>query len=153
MTYDRNKARQTDDMESLESALTASTRDQGLWKDIWQQIRLIWYLLRDPEVPLYLKVVPLIAVIYALLPTDFVPDVFPVLGQLDDITALIVGGKVFIELAPPQVVARYAMAMRKASKKRSMESGEEDEESGLEQAIVIEGEYEAVDEKSGDQAG
>ena len=60
---------------------------------------MAWYLVRSPEVPLYLKLLPALAVVYVLLPTDFIPDVFPVLGQLDDVTALLVGAKVFIELA------------------------------------------------------
>ena len=71
-------------------------------------MRLVWQLIRSPEVPLYLKILPALAFIYILIPTDFIPDFIPGLGQLDDLTALIVGAKVFIELAPQDVVARHA---------------------------------------------
>ncbi|MCZ7668954.1 MAG: DUF1232 domain-containing protein [Chloroflexi bacterium] len=62
-----------------------------------------WYsrLIRDPEVPIYLKVVPFVGLLYVIMPIDLITDFAPVIGQLDDITALIVGAKVFIELAPP----------------------------------------------------
>jgi uncharacterized membrane protein YkvA (DUF1232 family) len=79
----------------------------GFWRELWQQIRLIYYLMRDPEVPIYLKLVPLLGVAYVIFPIDLIPDVAPLLGQLDDLTALVVGAKVFIDLAPPHIVGKY----------------------------------------------
>jgi uncharacterized membrane protein YkvA (DUF1232 family) len=48
-----------------------------------------------------------------LFPFDFLPDVIPGIGQLDDITILVVGAKMFIELAPDRVVARHLQKMRR----------------------------------------
>ena len=107
--------------------------------------------MRDPNVPIYLKLLPLAAVIYVLIPTDFIPDVFPVVGQLDDLTALIVGGKVFIELAPQKVVAQYIQSMRRQNEELPQEdeqSADELSESGNQNGVIIEGEYEEVE---GDQ--
>ena len=86
--------------------------DPGFFREVWQQARLVYYLLRDPEVPFYLKLLPFTAVIYLLLPLDLVPDMLLGLGQLDDLTALLVSSKVFIEMAPPHVVARHMDQIR-----------------------------------------
>lgn len=153
--------------EKMSTTLTSRTADAGFWREMWRQARLAWHLIRSPEVPLYLKVLPVLAVIYVLLPTDFLPDVFPVIGQLDDITALIVGAKVFIELAPPEVVARYVQSIRgtgtpapaadeAGAPSDGVEQGgdSESEEGSLEETIVIEGDYDVLDdEKEKDQAG
>ena len=112
---DSERSEQEMDPE-MDSDAVARTKDEGFWREMWHQMRLVWYLIRDPEVPFYLKVLPLAAFIYILIPTDFIPDVFPVVGQLDDLTALIVGGKVFIELAPQHVVAEYIRSMQSRSR-------------------------------------
>ncbi|GJM40627.1 MAG: hypothetical protein DHS20C20_09090 [Ardenticatenaceae bacterium] len=87
--------------------IAGKRNDPGFFREVWQQARLVYFLLRDPEVPFYLKLLPFTAVIYLLWPFDLLPDMVPVLGQLDDLTALLVSSKVFIELAPPHVVSRY----------------------------------------------
>jgi len=138
-----------------ESDAVAAPRDEGFWREMWHQMRLVWFLIRDPEVPFYLKVLPLAAFIYILIPTDFIPDVFPVVGQLDDLTALIVGGKVFIELAPQHVVAEYIQSMRSRGQglaQESVENGTTSTASGDDTGIVIEGEFEEVDQNEDDQA-
>ena len=94
--------------------ITPKRKDPGFFREVWQQARLVYYLLRDPAVPFYLKLLPFAAVIYLLWPIDIIADFVPVLGQLDDLTALLVSSKVFIELAPPQVVTRYMAQIRMA---------------------------------------
>jgi uncharacterized membrane protein YkvA (DUF1232 family) len=84
----------------------------GFFGELWRQVRLVFYLMKDPEVPIYLKIVPLLGILYILFPIDIIADVVPVLGQLDDLTILVIGSKVFIEMAPPQVVARIMAQMR-----------------------------------------
>lgn len=109
--------------ENMESTLTTQeivdeTQDNtdvkspGFWREVWQQTRLVFRLIRDPEVPFYLKFVPFAGLLYVIMPIDLITDFAPVVGQLDDITALIVGAKVFIELAPPHVVARHLQEIR-----------------------------------------
>lgn len=90
----------------------AKEEGHGFWREVWQQTRLVFRLLRDPEVPIYLKVVPFIGLFYVIMPIDFISDFVPVMGQLDDLTALIVGAKVFIELAPTHVVDRLMQEIR-----------------------------------------
>ena len=73
--------------------------------------KLALRLVRDPRVPLYAKVVPGLALLYALSPLDFVPDVIPGLGQLDDLAALAAGLSLFIRLCPPEVVEEHEVAL------------------------------------------
>lgn len=94
--------------------IVGKRKDPGFFREVWQQARLVYYLLRDPEVPFYLKLVPFTAVLYLLWPVDLLPDVLLGLGQLDDLTALLVSSKVFIELAPPHVVMRYTDQIRES---------------------------------------
>jgi uncharacterized membrane protein YkvA (DUF1232 family) len=141
--------------ENMNSTLTSAASDQGFWREMLRQARLAWYLIRSPEVPLYLKILPAIAVIYVLLPTDFIPDVFPVIGQLDDITALLVGAKVFIELAPQEVVASYLQRARGAAPAASDEEQSDplDDQYEPDDLIVIEGDFDVVESDEEDQAG
>ncbi len=91
---------------------TLTTNQPGFFRDIWQQAKLVFQLILDPSVPIYLKALPFAAVAYLLFPFDFLPDVIPGLGQLDDITILLVGAKMFIDLAPQDVVAKYLDRLR-----------------------------------------
>jgi uncharacterized membrane protein YkvA (DUF1232 family) len=86
--------------------------DLGFFGELWRQVRLVFYLIKDRDVPIYLKVLPFLGIFYILFPIDFITDFVPVLGQLDDLTVLVIGLKVFIEMAPAQVVERYLSQMR-----------------------------------------
>ncbi len=54
-------------------------------------IRLIYRLMRDARVPSLEKLVFLLLIGYVLFPFDFVPDIFPLAGQVDDILLLLIG--------------------------------------------------------------
>jgi uncharacterized membrane protein YkvA (DUF1232 family) len=153
MAESTNEARNEDQNGNMGTTLTETAGDVGFWREMWRQARLAWYLVRSPDVPLYLKVLPALAVIYVLLPTDFIPDVFPVIGQLDDITALLVGAKVFIELAPQDVVSRYVQSARQDSAPAASEEegSAEQIQDDPENLIVIEGEFDVVEDNKEDQ--
>ena len=133
----------------LESALTPKVKDPGFWREMWQQIRLVYYLLRDPEVPFYLKLLPFTAVVYLLFPFDLLTDFAPVNGQLDDITILLVGTKIFIELAPPHVVARHMEAIRVQDGYGVVNTPAADD---LAESIIIDGEHEVIVNKEKDRS-
>jgi uncharacterized membrane protein YkvA (DUF1232 family) len=136
-----NLGRKDKPMSRKETQPTAP-KDAGFWREIWQQARLVYYLLRDPQVPFYLKLIPFAAVLYLLWPIDLLADVVPVLGQLDDLTALIVTSKVFVELAPQQIVAQHLNKIRQMDGFGAMMSGDGDDAaaSAVADAIVIDGE-------------
>jgi uncharacterized membrane protein YkvA (DUF1232 family) len=105
-------------VENSKSLITRENQP-GFLGELWQQARLIYRLFLDPEVPFYIKLLPVAAAAYLLFPFDFLPDVIPGFGQLDDITILIVGAKMFIELAPQHVVERYLREMQSVGNKSS----------------------------------
>jgi uncharacterized membrane protein YkvA (DUF1232 family) len=105
------------------------------FKDIARQARLAWRLFWDQRVPMWTKVVPSAALVYVVSPVDLVPAaVVPGLGQLDDLAILLIGVKLFIELAPPQVVREHLLELGARIQEWRVE-----EES--EPPVVIEGEY------------
>ncbi|MCS7054870.1 MAG: DUF1232 domain-containing protein [Thermoflexales bacterium] len=83
------------------------TPQVGVLKALINRARLVWRLLRDPRVPIYLKALPIAAALYIVSPADFVPDLAPLLGQLDDLGVLLVGIESFIALCPPHVVQEH----------------------------------------------
>jgi uncharacterized membrane protein YkvA (DUF1232 family) len=110
------------------------TGDPAFWRELLNQARLVYHLMRDPDVPFYLKLLPLAAIAYVIFPADLAPDLVPVIGQVDDLMALIVGAKVFVEMAPPHVVERYQPSIV------------EPVEDPLQDAIIIDAEHAPIEE-------
>ena len=77
------------------------------WRQMASEFALVWQIVRDRRVPLYLKAIPALAALYLLLPVDLVPGWIPVLGQLDDLAILALAVRLFVRLAPADVVASY----------------------------------------------
>jgi uncharacterized membrane protein YkvA (DUF1232 family) len=88
------------------------TSQVGMLQSLVNRGRLVWRLLRDPRVPIYLKVLPVGALVYVLSPLDFVPDLAPLLGQVDDIGVLLAGVEGFIALCPQHIVDEHMAAIR-----------------------------------------
>lgn len=57
---------------------------------LWDKFKISLGLLFDKQVPWFYKLIPFASVLYLIYPFDFISDLFPVLGQLDDLT--IIGG-------------------------------------------------------------
>lgn len=83
----------------------------GLLGELWEDIRLAWRLMTDPEVPIYLKAIPVAGLLYLVSPIDFIVDFVPVLGQLDDIAVITASIGTFIKLCPPDRVAYHRAAL------------------------------------------
>lgn len=67
--------------------------------------RLIWRLVRDRRVPLYLKGMLGLAILYVLSPLDLIPESVALLvGLVDDLAIAIVGVNWFLRLAPRDAV-------------------------------------------------
>lgn len=71
-----------------------------------QALALAW---RDPAVGLSAKTVALITVIYALSPIDLIPDVIPVLGQLDDVILIPAGIWLSRQLIADPIFSKWRM--------------------------------------------
>ena len=83
----------------------------GVLASIIKNARLVWRLLRDPDVSAWLKTIPLASLLYLLFPFDFLPDLALGLGQLDDIAVILLGVKLFIELCPQEIVRHHLREM------------------------------------------
>ena len=74
--------------------------------------RLAFRLFNDPRVPGWVRYgIPLLAVLYLVMPIDVLPDFIPVLGQLDDIGVLVLGMSLMAKLAPSYVVDEHRRAL------------------------------------------
>ncbi len=136
------------DKKSLSISKPSDTGALVAWlQDVSRQVRLTWRLFWDQRVPLWTKLIPPVALTYVLFPVDFIPDVALGLGQLDDIAVLLLGAKLFIELAPPDVVREHLTALGARIQEWHVVEGEDEADS---QSVVIEGEYQLQD--SGAQA-
>ena len=73
-------------------------------------------LLREPAVPMLVKSLPFAAALYVVSPLDVIPDVLPVIGEIDDLAIVLLGIKTFLRLCPAAVTAfhREAIAQGRA---------------------------------------
>jgi uncharacterized membrane protein YkvA (DUF1232 family) len=83
------------------------TQQVGFFKSLVNRGRLAFRLVKDPRVPIYLKVIPVVSILYVISPLDFIPDIAVGLGQLDDIGILLAGIEGFISLCPQYLVEEH----------------------------------------------
>lgn len=76
-----------------------------------RQLKNVIYTLylsgRDPRVPMYVKILLLLIIVYALSPFDVVPDFLPLFGYMDDLIVLPLGIYLVLKLIPEEVKAEY----------------------------------------------
>ena len=63
-------------------------------------------LMLDKRVPLKLKILPLLAIAYLLLPWDFLPDLMPLIGWIDDVVVVIISLGIFFVFGPLSILTR-----------------------------------------------
>lgn len=86
--------------------------DSGLWKKIREVAKqaglkvvylalLLYYLLKDPNVSVKDKAIIYGALGYFILPLDLIPDTIPVVGFMDDLSALLYAVRsVWVNITP-----------------------------------------------------
>jgi uncharacterized membrane protein YkvA (DUF1232 family) len=114
-------------------------------EDVVRQLQLAWRLFFDSRVPMWTKIVPPATLAYVLSPIDILTD-FPPMGinQLDDVAVVFLGIKLFIELAPPDVVREHLEDLGARIQEWRVV---DDEES------VVEGRYEISEPAKGERRG
>jgi len=90
-------------------------RNLNFFRQFIEQLRLAWALFTDSRVPVMTKLIPLIAIAYVISPIDLVPDLVPVLGQLDDLGILMTALTMFNNMAPADVVTEYITRFREGN--------------------------------------
>lgn len=71
------------------------------------EARLIWRLMLDKRVPLWPKLIPVLAIIYVLSPLDLIPDVLIGLGQLDDLGIILGAVRLFKSTIPAYILKEH----------------------------------------------
>lgn len=77
---------------------------------IIKNLRLILRLLKDRRVNFFLKLLPIGALVYLITPVDFLP-----INPLEDAVILWLGGTLFIELCPDEIVEEHRRALGESS--------------------------------------
>jgi uncharacterized membrane protein YkvA (DUF1232 family) len=110
----------------------------GVLRTLYERGILTWKLLWDRRVGFLPKLIPLLALAYIVSPVDLLPALvmgpLAPLGALDDVGVMLLGLNLFVQAAPPDVVAEY---LRELSRSRTPSRTDED---------VIEGHAEIIDE-------
>ena len=69
--------------------------------------RLVWRLSFDRRVPLMLRLLLPLAILYAMSPFDLVKDSVPVLGRFDDLIFIALALLLLVKLSPREVVDEH----------------------------------------------
>ena len=81
-----NQTQSTNDKgQRTKNKLQIKSRLKNLLMFLPNMVRLLGKLLTDKRVPATEKALFAAAIIYVIVPLDFIPDVFPFIGQIDDL--------------------------------------------------------------------
>ena len=83
------------------------SKNLSILTNLLQQLRLVWLLFRDNRVSLLAKLVLPLSLLYLVSPIDILPDFFIGLGQLDDLSVILLGMALFVKLCPTNLVEHY----------------------------------------------
>ena len=95
----------------MQASRTISLTRLSLLGSLVSHARLSLRLLREPSVPSLLKALPIAAVVYVLSPLDVVPDVLPLLGQIDDLGIILLALTGFVKWSPVAAVEYHQAAL------------------------------------------
>lgn len=83
-----------------------------------KDLRTLYSVLRDPETQWYIPLLMLGVVIYAISPVDALPDVFPILGVLDEAVVFMLGRAAVYRFVPETHVEKHAQETAGNGKRR-----------------------------------
>ncbi|MFN8586029.1 MAG: DUF1232 domain-containing protein [Dehalococcoidia bacterium] len=85
-------------------ATLAALPQRFTWRQRFEDARAI---ARDRRVPRLARWLPLALAVYLAFPIDLIPDVIPLLGQLDDVLAVALVLWLLIRLVPHEVIEEH----------------------------------------------
>ena len=85
---------------------------------------LVYKIFFNPKTPWYVCLLFLIPIAYVFIPTDFIADAIPILGQLDDLAVLRYGYFILLRIVPKPVLeeCRQKVQAKLAVRRGSLES-------------------------------
>ena len=84
-----------------------------LWTLVRGDARQLWFALRHPAAPGWLKLGTAMIALYLFSPIDLIPDVLPFVGMVDDIVLVPLAIRWLLKKLPPEI-AQAASARRRA---------------------------------------
>ena len=75
-----------------------------LWTVVRGDARQLWFALRHPDAPGWLKWGTALIVLYLFSPIDLIPDFIPVIGMIDDIVLVPLAIRWLLKRLPPHIV-------------------------------------------------
>src|SRR5262245_20724747 len=76
----------------------------SMLRTLLSHLRVSVRLLREPRVPVIFKIIPVLAAGYVISLLDFIPDVLPIIGQLDDLGIVYIALEAFLRVYPTDAV-------------------------------------------------
>lgn len=78
----------------------------GVIRDLVMRLKLIVRLMGDRRVSPFLKLLPIASLVYLFFPFDLI-SMIPGVSALDDLAIVSLGGYLFVEFCPPDVVQEH----------------------------------------------
>lgn len=89
----------------------------GTLSELINTVRLAWALIRDRRISPWLRFgIPALMAAYLFFPIDFLPDLAPGLGQLDDIAVIWLGLQLLLQLVPQDILAELRRRQQTAAR-------------------------------------
>ena len=79
-----------------------------LWTMMRGDAKQLWFALRHPAAPAWLKLGAALIVLYVISPIDLIPDFIPVIGFMDDIVLVPLAIRWLLKRLPPEIAAATA---------------------------------------------
>ncbi len=79
-----------------------------LWTVLRSDARQLWFALRHPDAPSWLKWGTALIALYLLSPIDLIPDFLPVIGMVDDIVLVPLAIRWLLKRLPPHIAQAAA---------------------------------------------
>ncbi|WP_119157752.1 YkvA family protein [Caldimonas tepidiphila] len=76
-----------------------------LWSMVRGDARALWFALRHPAAPVWLKIGTGLIAVYLLSPIDLLPDTIPLLGVMDDLVIVPFAIRFLLDRLPPGIRA------------------------------------------------
>ena len=83
-----------------------------LWVLLRGDARQLWFALRHPQAPGWLKLGTAMVALYLFSPIDLIPDFIPIIGVMDDMILVPLAIRQLLKRLPPEIAA--AAAARRA---------------------------------------
>lgn len=80
-----------------------------LWALLRGDARQLWFALRHPDAPGWLKWGTALIALYLLSPIDLIPDVLPVIGVVDDLVLVPLAIRWLLKRLPSHIAQAAAM--------------------------------------------